>query len=178
MSSGSGTSRLAAPKVATCPTASCHAYHVPGFRLLEPHLEAVDLPVRKVLTIRNKKVENVCFPDAGVASVVANGESELEIGLIGREGVTGVSVALGDDTRAPHQTYMQIAGLGQLLSADHLREAMAASMSLHKALLLVAHSLMRQVTDTALANGRHKIEERLARWLLMADDRVNGHEFL
>ena len=153
------------------------------YRLLEPHLEAVDLPVRKVLAARNKRVDNVYFPESGFASVVANGESELEIGMIGREGMTGVSVIMGDDTRAPHQTYMQVAGQGQRLSAEHLREAIQASMSLQKALLLYAHSFMTQSTETALANGRHKIEERLSRWLLMAGDRVGDeipltHEFL
>jgi CRP-like cAMP-binding protein len=146
------------------------------FRLLEPHLEAVELPVRKVLATRNKRVEDVYFPESGIASVVANGDNELEIGMIGREGMTGVSVVLGDNERAPHQTYMQIAGRGQRLSADHLREAMEASISLNKTLLHYVHSFMKQNTETALANGRHKIEERLARWLLMADDRVDGHE--
>ena len=123
------------------------------------------------------------FPESGFASVVANGESELEIGMIGREGMTGVSVIMGDDTRAPHQTYMQVAGQGQRLSAEHLREAIGASGSLLKVLLLYAHSFMTQSTETALANGRHKIEERLSRWLLMAGDRVGDeipltHEFL
>ena len=153
------------------------------YRLLEPHLEAVDLPVRMVLAARNKRVENVYFPESGFASVVANGESELEIGMIGREGMTGVSVIMGDDTRAPHQTYMQVAGQGQRLSAEQLREAIGASGSLLKVLLLYAHSFMTQSTETALANGRHKIEERLSRWLLMAGDRVGDeipltHEFL
>jgi CRP-like cAMP-binding protein len=53
---------------------------------------------------------------------------------------------------------------------------MDASGALHKTLLLAAHDFMNQVADTALANGRHRIEERLARWLLLADDRLNDHE--
>jgi CRP-like cAMP-binding protein len=145
-------------------------------RLLEPHLEAVDVPVRKQLTARNRRVEYIYFPDSGIASVVANGQPALEVGMIGREGMTGASVVLGDDTRAPHQTYVQVAGHGQRLRARHLRLVLEESISLHKALLLYVHALMRQTTDTALSNGRHKIEERLARWLLMADDRVDDHE--
>jgi CRP-like cAMP-binding protein len=144
-------------------------------RLLEPHLEAVDLPVRRQLTARNRRVEHVYFPDSGIASVVANGAAELEVGMIGREGMTGASVVLGDDTPAPHQTYMQVAGNGRRLTVTHLRTALEESTSLHKALLLFVHALLRQSVDTALANGRHKIEERLARWLLMADDRVDDH---
>jgi CRP-like cAMP-binding protein len=65
-----------------------------------------------------------------------------------------------------------------------LAEAIDASVSLHRVLLRYVHSFMTQTTQTALANGRSKIEERLARWLLMADDRIDGgevrltHEFL
>jgi CRP-like cAMP-binding protein len=144
------------------------------FRLLEPHLEAVDLPVRKVLAVRNKRVESVYFPESGMASIVANGEQELEIGMIGREGMTGASVILGSDERAPHQTYVQIAGAGQRLSADRLREAIESSAGIRQVMLHYVHALMKQSTETALANGRHKIEERLARWLLMAADRVGN----
>jgi CRP-like cAMP-binding protein len=145
-------------------------------RLIQPHLEAVDLPVRKQLARRNKRVEHVYFPDKGIASVVSNSGHALELGIIGRDGMTGVSVVLGSPDKAPHETFMQVAGSGQRLSADHLREAIEASGSLLKALLLYVHSFMTQTSDTAMANGRHKIEERLARWLLMVDDRVDGHE--
>jgi CRP-like cAMP-binding protein len=73
-------------------------------------------------------------------------------------------------------TYMQIAGRGQRLSAGDLRKAISASATLHQVLLHYVHSFLRQTTQTALANGRSKIEERLARWLLMAHDRVDGNE--
>lgn len=145
-------------------------------RLLDPHLEAVDLPVRKQLVGRNKRVEHVYFPESGIVSVVANGESPIEVGIIGREGMTGVSVLLGSDEKAPHETYVQVAGSGQRLPADRLRDALDASSSLQKALLQYANRFLTQTTETALANGRHKLEERLARWLLMADDRIDGHE--
>jgi CRP-like cAMP-binding protein len=98
--------------------------------------------------------------------------------------MTGVSVLLGNGDRVPHEVYMQIAGGGQRLSAGALREAIAAITSLHQALLSYVHVFLMQTTQTALANGRSNIEERLARWLLMAHDRVDGdeialtHEFL
>jgi CRP-like cAMP-binding protein len=153
-------------------------------QLLEPNLEAVDLPLRKVLQARNKRIDQVYFPDSGVASVVANGSNAIEVGMIGREGMTGVPVLLANSDRVPHETYMQIAGSGQRLSAEHLRKAIAASATLQHTLLRFAHSFLAQTTQTALANGRSKIEERLARWLLMAQDRVDAkelpltHEFL
>jgi len=122
-----------------------------------------------------------------MASVVANGEHEIEVGMIGREGMTGLSVVLDGgnrNNRAVHETYMQIGGSGQRMAADNLREAMAASGTLLRVFLGFAHTFLMQTTQTALANARSKIEERLARWLLMAADRVDGndlpltHEFL
>src|SRR5215218_8312426 len=100
-------------------------------RLIEPHLEALDLPVRQQLQAKNKRVDQVYFIESGVASVVANGEEVIEVGIIGREGMSGVSVLLGNSERVPHEIYMQIAGSGQRLSADALREAITASVTLH-----------------------------------------------
>jgi CRP-like cAMP-binding protein len=71
---------------------------------------------------------------------------------------------------------MQLAGSGQRISAAQLRKAIAASVPLHHVLLAFVHSFMTQTTQTVLANGRSKIEDRLARWLLMAQDRVDGNE--
>jgi CRP-like cAMP-binding protein len=153
-------------------------------RLLEPHLEAVDLPVRKPLAARNRRIEHVYFPESGVVSVVANGERAIEIGIIGRDGMSDVSLVLGDNEKSPHETYVQTAGHGQRISASNLRAAIEASATLHKELFKYANSFLIQTAQTALANGCHKIEERLARWLLMAHDRIDGdeialtHEFL
>src|SRR5256885_11807332 len=155
------------------------------FALLEPHLEAVDLPVRRSLEARRKRIDHVYFIESGFASVVANGTTKpsIEVGIIGREGMTGLTIVLGGD-RAQHATYIQVAGKGLRISANKLREADERSSTLHRAILRFAHSFLAQTTTTALANGRSKIEERLARWLLMADDRIDGddlpltHEFL
>ena len=153
--------------------------------LLAPHLEAVELPVRKVLERRQRPIRAIYFPESGFASVVANGSDKrpVEVGLIGREGMTGLAVVLGND-RPDHETYIQAAGRGQSVKADVLRVAISQNVSLHRALLRYVHAFLNQTTRTALANGRSKIEERLARWLLMADDRLDGdglpltHEFL
>jgi CRP-like cAMP-binding protein len=153
--------------------------------LIEPHLESVDLPLRKLLEARRKRIDDVYFMEAGFASVVANGASKLsiEVGIIGREGMTGLAVVLGTD-RASHETYIQVAGKGLRISATNLRKAIERSSSLHRPMLRYAHAFLLQTTTTALANGRSTIEERLARWLLMANDRIDGkdvpltHEFL
>jgi CRP-like cAMP-binding protein len=154
------------------------------FGLLEPHLEGVDLPVRKHLETPKKRIDQVYFMEAGFASVVANGTSKpsIEVGIIGREGMTGLAIVLGND-RASHATYIQAAGKGLRISAANLRRAIERSTTLHRPMLRYVHAFLLQTATTALANGRSTIEERLARWLLMADDRIGNeipltHEFL
>lgn len=147
------------------------------FSLLAPHLEAVDLPLGTALETSSKRIDTIYFIDRGFASVVANGASDraIEVGIIGREGMTGLPVLLGHD-RAARDTYIQVAGSGWSIGTVHLREAVNLSVQLHWSLLRCAHAFMLQTTETAVANGRSKNEERLARWLLMADDRIDGGE--
>lgn len=152
---------------------------------LEPHLEFCEFSLRHVFEEPNRPIKYVYFIERGFASVVAvvNAEPEIEVGLIGREGVTGVPVLLGGD-RAPHSCYAQHAGAGRRIGAKVLRERMEASAGLRRVLLNFAQTFMTQTAQTALANGRANLEERLARWILMAHDRVDGdglmltHEFL
>jgi CRP-like cAMP-binding protein len=153
------------------------------FALLASHLTPTDLPLRKQLEAINKPIEHVYFIEKGFASVVANGHGRgVEVGLIGREGMTGLAVIMATD-RSPHETYMQLAGAGQQMAAAHLSEMMDKSSTLRRALLNFGHTFLVQTASTALANSRSKIEERLARWLLMASDRAGQglnltHEFL
>ena len=147
------------------------------FLLLQPNLKRVDLPLRRQLERPNKPIDQIYFLESGFASVVADGSGGrgIEVGLIGREGMTGLSVLMGTD-RSPHETFIQSAGEGVRISAGSLRKAMEHSRSLHRTFLLYAHTFALQVTNTATANGRSKIEQRLARWLLMAQDRIGGDE--
>ena len=143
------------------------------FQLLQPNLKRVDLPLRKNLEQPNRPIDQIYFLESGFASVVADGSGDrsIEVGLIGREGMTGLPVLMGTD-RSPHETFVQNAGEGLRISAGSLRKAMEQSRTLHRTFLLYAHAFVLQVTNTAMANGRSKIEQRLARWLLMAQDRI------
>ena len=153
--------------------------------LLAPHLEPVTMRERQVMEVPQKPIAHAYFLEIGVASVVAvdNEDHRIEVGVIGYEGVTGVPLIMGD-TRAQHSTYMQIPGSGHRIGADRLRAAVAESESLRALMLKSAQGFMIQTAQTALANGRAKLEERLARWLLMAHDRMTTnavpltHEFL
>lgn len=152
--------------------------------LFEPQLEQVDLPVRMSIEQRTKKIQHVYFVDSGMVSIVANGSHEVEVGVVGREGVTGVSVILGEVGPAAYQTYVQVAGRGRRITVSDFRGAMSASPTLTRALLKYANYFLGQVTQTALANARGTLDQRLSRWILMVNDRVDGdlvpltHEFL
>ncbi|MFZ2029965.1 MAG: Crp/Fnr family transcriptional regulator [Vitreimonas sp.] len=153
--------------------------------LLSPHLERIDLPLKRDLEHRHQAIEHVYFIERGIASVVANGvgPAGVEVGLIGREGMSAIALLMGSDL-APHHIYMQAAGDGLRAPARAFSNAAGASASLRQTLLKFAHVFSVQTAYTALANARNKIEERLARWLLMADDRLDTeelpltHEFL
>lgn len=152
--------------------------------LLKLDLEPVELPLRYILEVPNKSISHSYFIEYGLASIVAaNGHKRLEVGLIGCEGMTGLPIVLGND-RSPNETFMQVAGNGIRIAADKLRKAISQSRSLERALLNFAHAFLNQTANTALSNGTATLEERLARWLLMANDRLRGngvpltHEFL
>ena len=153
--------------------------------LVQPHLTFLAVAVRHEIERPNRRIESVYFMEAGIASVVAvqADETQVEVGLVGPEGMTGTAVVLGGD-QSPHSTYIQVAGEAQWIKADQLRKAMRASDSLRALLLKYVQTFMVQTTHTAIANARAHIDRRLARWILMAQDRTSNkilpltHEFL
>src|SRR5438445_6720596 len=155
------------------------------FALLQPSLHRIELDIKAQLEVAYQPIEHVYFPEMGIASVVASmtGGRQSEVGIVGHDGMTGVAVILGQDS-SPNETYIQVAGNGWRLPVENLRPAIAESPSLRASLLGYAHAFLVQSSRTALVNGHSKIEERLARWLLMVHDRADGdkiyltHEFL
>ena len=148
------------------------------FALLKPDLESIELPLRRQLELRGRAIENIYFLDSGLASMVVSGGANhnIEIGIVGREGMTGLAVLLGAE-HPIHETFIQTAGKGWRIPTAKFRAVIEQSPNLRRSFLLYAHTLVAQMAYTALANGRYKIEERLARWLLMADDRAQGSPF-
>jgi CRP-like cAMP-binding protein len=154
--------------------------------ILQPHLEPVPLGFRERLQSANRQVKNVYFLESGIASVVAIARRErqqAEVAIIGREGMTGLAV-VHDADQSPCDIFIQVEGNGQRISADNLRAGMDESVTMLRCFLRFAHVFAVQSGYTALANAQGKIEERLARWLLMAHDRMERdtleltHEFL
>ena len=122
------------------------------FASLQPHLQAVPMPLLKDMERPNRRIETVYFMENGIASVVAvqSDETEVEVGLIGWEGMTGTAVVLGGG-QTPHSTYVQVPGEAQSIAADELRKAMDASASLRNLLLKFVQVFMVQTAQTAIA---------------------------
>jgi CRP-like cAMP-binding protein len=152
---------------------------------LWPRLEPVDFSHRAVLHAPDEPLTAVHFPETGWVSMLAtleNGDA-AEVGLVGREGMVGLPLLLGAD-RSPFEAMTQAEGSGLRLSAGAFQEALGRSVALRTLLLRYALAFTAQVAQTAACNGRHHVEQRLARWMLMAHDRAEGdsfpmtHEFL
>ena len=144
---------------------------------ISPHLERVALAAHKSLETRDRKIEYAYFVEEGLVSVVANSRdgNTIEIGVIGREGMTGIALLMNVD-RSPLDSLVQITGSAHRISAERLRDAMDKNPGVSRLLTSYAHVFTVQAAFTALANGRHNVEERLSRWLLMAHDRMDGDE--
>ncbi len=155
------------------------------FAVLRPLLERVDFEARQVLESPGQPIADIYFVESGLVSVVGTTEPDhrIEVGMVGHEGMTGLCVVLGDD-RSANETQVQSAGSALRIDAADLRTAMHESPHLTALLLRYVHVFLLQGSQTALANGRGRLDERLARWLLMWHDRVNSddlvitHEFL
>jgi CRP-like cAMP-binding protein len=152
--------------------------------LLQEHLRPVRLEQRQEMEVPDRPIRHACFMEEGIASVVAGSPgNRVEIGMIGREGVTALAVIAGTD-RSPHATFMQSQGAAWSIETAALSTAMAASAGLRTMLLRFSQVFLLQTAETAAANARLRLEGRLARWLLMAQDRMGQpdipmtHEFL
>jgi CRP-like cAMP-binding protein len=144
-------------------------------QLLTPSLKQVELEKRQTLEKPNQTIEHVYFLEDGIASVVGDSNTfgPIEIGIIGKEGMTGLQVVLGND-RSPYETFIQIPGNGLRIEAEKLRAAMDKSRSLQQMLLRYVQVFMIQTSQTALSNAAALLTQRLARWLLMCEDRLTS----
>jgi CRP-like cAMP-binding protein len=155
------------------------------FTLLRPHLDFVDLPQGYILHEPGEKIEFAYFLNSGMTSLVVSTSEgrSCEIGIVGKEGMVGAPIAVGL-RQAPYRALMQIAGYGLRIRADVLADLLPDSAKLKEQLLRYVFLQGFQVAQAAACNRLHEIEQRLARWLLMCQDRVDSevlmltHEFL
>lgn len=154
-------------------------------KLLTANLKPVRLELRQTLEKPNQPIEHIYFLEHGIVSVVGDSKTfgQIEIGIIGKEGMTGLQVVLGND-QSPYETFVQIAGAAQVIEAAKLRTAMNRSRPLQQFMLRYVQVFMIQTAQTALSNAAALLTQRLARWLLMCEDRIDSkqipltHEFL
>jgi CRP-like cAMP-binding protein len=143
-----------------------------------PRLEPVELTLRQILQEVEQPIRAVYFPETGYLSRLAymdNGDS-AEVGLIGPEGMMGLAPLLGADIEG-FEIMVQVPGTGLRIGTAAFREELERIPSLRPTLSRYALAHFEQVTRSAACNGRHHIEQRLARWLLMAHDRVGTDDF-
>jgi CRP-like cAMP-binding protein len=152
---------------------------------LRPHLEYVSLPNHLVLHEAGGKLDFAYFPNRGLISlvVVMKDGKTAEAGIVGKEGFTGTPASVGL-SRSPLQAVVQITGDGFRVEIGALQNTLESAP--HLQLMLTRYTVVRgmQVAQTAACNRLHDIEQRLARWLLMTQDRVDSgllpitHDFL
>lgn len=155
------------------------------FRALRPHLESLDLPDHIVLHEPHQPLDFVHFLNDGLVSlvVVLSDGKTVEAGIVGSEGVIGIP-ALAGLSRSPLQEITQISGSAVRIPSGVLQEVLPSAPQLHRKLELYTVVLGLQLAQTAACNRLHGVEQRLARWLLMAQDRVDSavlpitHDFL
>jgi CRP-like cAMP-binding protein len=147
------------------------------FSSIRDHLEPVVLTRRMTLIHPDRDIDYIYFIERGLGSIVAGfpeGE-RIEVAIVGREGFVGVPVALGVP-RTPHECFVQAAGNAHRIRSSCLEAAMREAPGMRDLLLRFVHVQTVQMACTALAHGSFNLDVRLARWLLMCQDRLGGDE--
>jgi CRP-like cAMP-binding protein len=148
------------------------------YAALVPHFDTVTLAAEQRLGPPHEPIPYVYFPQSGVVSMLkrmADG-TEVEIGTLGAEGMSGLAVFLGGD-EMPTACVVQIGGLAKRISADDLQALSREGGPLRDVLLCYTQYLFDQVAQSVACDRLHTLEQRCARWLLMTYDRVGAGEF-
>jgi CRP-like cAMP-binding protein len=146
---------------------------------MEPFLELVSLRLGEVLYESGVVQEHVYFPTGCIVSllyVLENGQS-AEIAVVGFEGMVGVSLLMGGGS-TPNRAVVQSAGDALRLSAAHIKNLIQQGGPLLQLLLRYTQSLITQMSQTAVCNRHHSLEQQLCRWLLLSLDRLPGSELV
>lgn len=149
------------------------------YEQLKSNLQPVELALGEILFEPPDLIRSVYFPTSAIISFLTelpDGDS-VEVGLVGYEGMAGVDVILGVDTASKVAT-VQHPGYALKIAAPALKEAFNRGGKLQQYLLQYTHALMSQISASVLCNAHHKIDGRLARWILMYHSRVDTDEFL
>lgn len=141
----------------------------------QSQLELIDLKLGQVLYESGGKMQHVYFPVSSIISllfVLENGSS-AEIAVVGNEGIVGVSLFMGGET-TPSRAVVQSAGKCIRLNAEMLKKEFKNSLPVMHLLLRYTQALITQMTQTAVCNRHHSLDQQLCRWLLLSLDRLTG----
>ncbi|HTQ34521.1 MAG TPA: Crp/Fnr family transcriptional regulator [Stellaceae bacterium] len=143
---------------------------------LTEHFEPIRLPKKQVLYEVGAPLDHVYFIEEGLASVITTMEdgASSEVGMVGPEGLVGVSALLGGTASAQY-VVMQLPGRGHQIAAKHCKSIFDQSAPMRKVVLRFIEDLLNLSSQTAGCNRLHLVEQRSARWLLMASDRTGSN---
>ena len=151
----------------------------PEWQRLLPHLESVDMPLGMVLYEPGSTLSHVYFPTSSIVSmlyVMQNGAS-AEIAVVGFEGLVGISLFMGGDS-TPSRAVVQSAGQGLRLTAQTIKDEFNRSGPVMHLLLRYTQALITQMSQTAVCNRHHSLDQQLCRWLLLSLDRLRSLELV
>ena len=149
------------------------------FARLQAHLEPVAMPLGWAVYESGRAQEHVYFPTTSIVSllyVLANGAS-AEIAVVGNEGLVGIALFMGGGS-TPSRAVVQSAGHGYRLSAEVVKREFDAGGALQYLLLRYTQALITQMTQTAVCNRHHSVDQQLCRWLLLSLDRLPGNQLV
>jgi CRP-like cAMP-binding protein len=144
-----------------------------------PLLEPVDMPLGSVLYESGGTLSHVYFPTTAIVSllyVMTNGAS-AEIAVVGNEGVVGISLFMGGES-TPSRAIVQSAGKGLRLTARVMKEEFNRAGAVLHLMLRYTQALITQMSQTAVCNRHHSLDQQLCRWLLLSLDRLQGNKLV
>lgn len=161
-----------------CPTSNhlLNALPEQDYERLKPHLELIELKLGEVLYESGYQMRHAYFPTTTIISllyVLENGSS-AEIAVVGNEGILGIALFMGGNT-TPSRAVVQSKGNAYRLKADILLDEFNRGGPSQNLLLRYTQALITQMTQTAVCNRHHTVEQQLCRWLLLSLDRLSGN---
>jgi CRP-like cAMP-binding protein len=147
-------------------------------RLL-PFIETIELPLGKVLYEPGTKMSHVIFPSSAIVSLLyalENGSS-AEIAVVGNEGFVGISIFMGGESTSS-RAVVQSAGVGYKIKSSMLMDEFNRGGPIMHLLLRYTQALITQMSQTAVCNRHHSLDQQLCRWLLLSADRLTGNELI
>src|ERR1043166_5950636 len=149
------------------------------FERVVARLESVSLTLGEVLYESGDTLDYVYFPTTSIISllyIMENGAT-AEIGVVGNDGILGIALFMGGDT-TPNRAVVQSAGTALKMLAPNLKAEFTLGGVFHNVLLRYTQALITQISQTAVCNRLHTLEQQLCRWLLLSHDRVKADELI